>query len=156
MQVVARAPTRLACDGRDAAMTVRELLNALPADERLASGLARAGSSLDAEATGGTLGARRATPGCGFVALRGLKADGVTFAPQAIAGGASAVVAERAPESESGVPWLVVKDARLAVALMAAEFFRHPSRQMQVVGITGTNGKTTTSYLVSTMLYAAG
>jgi UDP-N-acetylmuramoyl-L-alanyl-D-glutamate--2,6-diaminopimelate ligase len=137
-------------------MTVRELLNALPADERPASGLARAGSSLDVEATGVTLDSRRATPGCVFVALRGLKADGVTFAPQAIAGGASAVVAERAPESESGVPWLVVKDARLAVALMAAEFFRHPSRQMQVVGITGTNGKTTTSYLLSAMFDAAG
>ncbi len=48
----------------------------------------------------------------------------------------------------SRVPWVVVKNARQALALLAAEFFGDPSRQMQVVGITGTNGKTTTSYLL--------
>jgi UDP-N-acetylmuramoyl-L-alanyl-D-glutamate--2,6-diaminopimelate ligase len=54
------------------------------------------------------------------------------------------------------VPWIVVPDARLALALLAAEFFGQPSRQMRVVGITGTNGKTTTSYLTSAMFDAAG
>jgi UDP-N-acetylmuramoyl-L-alanyl-D-glutamate--2,6-diaminopimelate ligase len=54
------------------------------------------------------------------------------------------------------VPWIVVKDARLALAWLAAEFFGHPSREMQVVGITGTNGKTTTGYLVSSIFEAAG
>ena len=54
------------------------------------------------------------------------------------------------------MPWIVVKDARLALAWLAAEFFGHPSREMQVVGITGTNGKTTTGYLVSSIFEAAG
>ena len=54
------------------------------------------------------------------------------------------------------VPWVVVTSARLALALLAAEFFEHPSRAMRVVGITGTNGKTTTSYLTAAILEAAG
>jgi UDP-N-acetylmuramoyl-L-alanyl-D-glutamate--2,6-diaminopimelate ligase len=90
------------------------------------------------------------------VALRGLKADGVAFAAQAVAAGASAVVAERLPDGPVPVPWVVVADARLALALLAAEFHGHPSRAMSVVGITGTNGKTTTSYLVSAIFEAAG
>jgi UDP-N-acetylmuramoyl-L-alanyl-D-glutamate--2,6-diaminopimelate ligase len=80
----------------------------------------------------------------------------VAFAPDAIAAGAAAVVASELPSAPAGVPWFVVDDARLALALLAAEFFGHPSRQMRVVGITGTNGKTTTSYLVSAILDAAG
>jgi UDP-N-acetylmuramoyl-L-alanyl-D-glutamate--2,6-diaminopimelate ligase len=78
------------------------------------------------------------------------------FAPQAIASGAAAVVAERAAESAAGVPWVVVADARLALALLAAEFAGHPSRRMKVVGITGTNGKTTTSYVIQSIFEAAG
>ena len=66
--------------------------------------------------------------------------------PQAIARGRRG---DRRPSSPrrpvSRVPWVVVQNARLALALLAAEFFGHPSRQMQVVGITGTNGKTTTA-----------
>ena len=54
------------------------------------------------------------------------------------------------------MPWIVVSDARLALALLAAEFFGHPSRQMKVVGITGTNGKTTTSYVMQAIFEAAG
>ena len=95
-------------------------------------------------------------PGWVFVGLRGLKADGAEFAPQAIAAGAAAVVAERAAPPGSAVPWIVVKDARLTLAWLAAEFFQHPSRRMRVVGITGTNGKTTTSYIVSAIFEAAG
>ena len=56
----------------------------------------------------------------------------------------------------AGVPWVPVSDARLALALLAAEFFGHPSREMRVVGITGTNGKTTTGYLVRAIFEAAG
>src|SRR5205823_4278767 len=54
------------------------------------------------------------------------------------------------------VPWVVVADARLALALLAAAFYRHPSRDMQVVGITGTNGKTTTAYVIASIFDAAG
>ncbi|MSO83822.1 MAG: UDP-N-acetylmuramoyl-L-alanyl-D-glutamate--2,6-diaminopimelate ligase [Acidobacteria bacterium] len=125
--------------------------------------------ALDVPCRGVTHDSRRVEEGWVFVALRGLKADGADFGNQATAAGAAAVVAERAPSLTSGagaasgapadlphVPWIVVKDARLALGWLAAEFFGHPSREMQVVGITGTNGKTTTGYLVGSIFEAAG
>ncbi len=143
-------------------MTVYELLSAwvralppdLPPDER--PDLPAHTAALDIACSRVTHDSRQASPGSVFVALRGFKSDGVDFAPQAIAAGAAVVVAERAPDSPSSVPWVVVADARLALAQLAAEFFGHPSREMQVVGITGTNGKTTTGYLVSAIFEAAG
>src|SRR5258705_6189367 len=78
------------------------------------------------------------------------------FPPQAGAAGAAAVVSERAAGSDIRVPWIVVANARLALAHLAAEFFGHPSEQMKVVGITGTNGKTTTSYITQAIFEAAG
>jgi UDP-N-acetylmuramoyl-L-alanyl-D-glutamate--2,6-diaminopimelate ligase len=139
-------------------MTVGELLEgfarAMPPDERphLPAGVL----ALATSCRGVTHDSRRVEAGWVFVALRGLKADGAAFAPQAIAAGAAAIVADRAASTATDVPWIVVKDARLALAWLAAEYFGHPSREMQVVGITGTNGKTTTAYLVSSILQAAG
>jgi len=138
-------------------MTVRELLRALARaagpDGRIDLPDDR---GLDVACRGVTHDSRRAGPGWVFVALRGLNADGAAFAPQAIAAGAAAVVAESAPSEPPRGPWIVVGDARLALAWLAAEFFGHPSRTMPVVGITGTNGKTTTSYLVGAIFEAAG
>jgi UDP-N-acetylmuramoyl-L-alanyl-D-glutamate--2,6-diaminopimelate ligase len=140
-------------------MTVGALLQALdrawPAGQHSHEAVA-GGRTLDIEARGVTHDSRQAGRGWVFVALRGLKADGVTFAPQAIANGAAAVVAERPPDHAAAAPWTVVPDARLALALLAAEFEGHPSRRMQVIGITGTNGKTTTSYVLSAIYEAAG
>ena len=140
-------------------MTVGALLESLdrmlPADARPQKSLAGSGT-LAVEARGVTHDSRQVAPGWIFVALRGLKADGTQFVPQAVANGAAAAVAERDPVGDAGVPWVVVKDARLALALLAAEFYGHPSRRMQVVGITGTNGKTTTSYVLSAIFEAAG
>jgi UDP-N-acetylmuramoyl-L-alanyl-D-glutamate--2,6-diaminopimelate ligase len=99
---------------------------------------------------------RAAAPGSVFVALRGLQADGSKFAGQAISRGAIAVVADAGPPPGCPVPWATVSDGRLALALAASAFFGHPSRRMRVVGITGTNGKTTTSYLVQAAVEAAG
>jgi UDP-N-acetylmuramoyl-L-alanyl-D-glutamate--2,6-diaminopimelate ligase len=73
-----------------------------------------------------------------------------------VARGAAAVVSESAQPEGVHVPWLVVRDARLALALLADRFFDHPSRRMPVVGVTGTNGKTTTCYLLASILDAAG
>jgi UDP-N-acetylmuramoyl-L-alanyl-D-glutamate--2,6-diaminopimelate ligase len=91
-----------------------------------------------------------------FVALRGLTADGASYAGQAVTAGAVAIVAETPSPGSIGVPWITVPNARVALAALADAFFEHPSGQMQVVGITGTNGKTTTSYLVRSIFEAAG
>ena len=99
---------------------------------------------------------RAVSPSALFVALRGAQADGSAFAGQAIAKGAVAVVAEADAPDRCPVPWVTVSDGRLALALLAAAFHGHPSRRMRVVGITGTNGKTTTSYLVQAAVEAAG
>jgi UDP-N-acetylmuramoyl-L-alanyl-D-glutamate--2,6-diaminopimelate ligase len=137
-------------------MTVAQLLQALTQLMPHERPAIPADAGLHASCTGVTHDSRQVGPGAVFVALQGLKVDGAVFAPQAIAAGAAAVVAEQPPATPAGVPWVVVKDARLALALLAAEFFGHPSRQMQVVGITGTNGKTTTSYLINAIFEAAG
>jgi UDP-N-acetylmuramoyl-L-alanyl-D-glutamate--2,6-diaminopimelate ligase len=117
---------------------------------------AAADAARDATVSAIVYDSRRAVPGSVFVALRGLKADGALFAKHAIDRGARAVVAEVAKPDGVPDPWLVVSDARLALALLADEFYRHPSRRMPVVGITGTNGKTTTAYLLASILDAAG
>ncbi len=123
-------------------------------------GLIRAGGVVRADAagravTGIAYDSRRVKPGHVFVALKGLHADGTAFVREAIDRGAVAVVSEL-PEPESdGIPWATVEDARLALAQMAAAFYRHPSAEMQVVGITGTNGKTTTAYLLAAIFEAA-
>jgi UDP-N-acetylmuramoyl-L-alanyl-D-glutamate--2,6-diaminopimelate ligase len=138
-------------------MTVAAVLRALDRVPGLArSPLPGAAAGVDAVCTGVTHDSRRVGRGAIFVALVGLKANGAIFAPQAIAAGASAIVAEAPPAAEVSLPWIVVSDARLALAWLSAEFFKHPSREMTVVGITGTNGKTTTSFLTSAMFDAAG
>lgn len=106
--------------------------------------------------TGISYDSRRVQPGHLFVALKGQHADGASFARQAVERGAVAVVAETAPPADLRVAWATVGDARLALALLSAAFSSHPSAEMQVIGITGTNGKTTTAYLVASIFEAAG
>jgi UDP-N-acetylmuramoyl-L-alanyl-D-glutamate--2,6-diaminopimelate ligase len=98
--------------------------------------------------------ARRVTPGALFVCVPGLKADGHDFAPDAISNGAVALVVER--ELDLAIPQLVVDDAREAMALAADAFFERPTRELEVAGVTGTNGKTTTAFLLFAILAAAG
>lgn len=99
---------------------------------------------------------RRVGRGALFVALPGQRSDGSQFAPAARSQGAIAVVAERpAPQGWSGL-WVVVPDSRFALAHIAAAFHGRPSESLRVIGITGTNGKTTTSFLVCAMFEAAG
>ncbi len=97
---------------------------------------------------------RRAVPGSLFVAIRGLATDGNQFVEAARKKGASAVCSEQPPTGEG--TWVAVEDAREALALLSAANLGDPAGQLELVGITGTNGKTTTSYLVDAALRAAG
>lgn len=106
--------------------------------------------------TGVAYDSRRVTDGAVFVALKGLKADGLDFVPEALRRGAALVVSESPRPEGLDVPWVVVRDGRLALALIGAEAHGHPSREIPVIGVTGTNGKTTTTYLLAAILDAAG
>src|ERR671930_2606990 len=98
---------------------------------------------------------RAITPGALFFCVRGANVDGHDLAPQAIEAGAAALVVER-PVEPAHVPQLVVADSRAAMAVAADVFFGHPTHELDVVGVTGTNGKTTTAHLVYAILAAAG
>jgi UDP-N-acetylmuramoyl-L-alanyl-D-glutamate--2,6-diaminopimelate ligase len=97
---------------------------------------------------------RRAGPGTLFFCVRGFRSDGHEFAPAAVAAGAVALVAEE--PLGLGVPEILVPDARAAMAPAAARFEGDPTRRLDVIGITGTNGKTTTAHIVRALLEAAG
>jgi UDP-N-acetylmuramoyl-L-alanyl-D-glutamate--2,6-diaminopimelate ligase len=97
---------------------------------------------------------RSVTPGTLFFCVPGFKVDGHDFAPDAVKRGAAALVCAR--PLGLGVPEVVVEDVRAAMASVAARFHGDPTSKLQVVGITGTNGKTTTAFLVRAILEAAG
>ena len=133
---------------------LRAFARAMPPTDRPA--LVSDARSLEVDCTGIAYDSRRVAPGMVFVAVPGMKSDGLQFVSQAITSGAAAIVAEQAAPTPAPVPWVVVSSARLALAVLATEFFDHPSHAMRVVGITGTNGKTTTSYLMAAIFEAAG
>ncbi|UFS71637.1 UDP-N-acetylmuramoyl-L-alanyl-D-glutamate--2,6-diaminopimelate ligase [Geomonas sp. RF6] len=111
--------------------------------------------TLDLAVSGLYYDSRQVQPGGVFFALRGVKSDGTDFVPAALERGAVAVVTE-SPLSLPGKTVVQVANGRLAMSLMAAAFYGNASAAMPVVGITGTNGKTTTSYLVEGILEQAG
>ena len=98
--------------------------------------------------------ARAVTPGALFFAVPGERADGHDFAAEAVERGAVALVVER--QLDLPVPQVVVRDSRAAMAPAADVFFGEPTRELEVVGVTGTSGKTTTSHLLFAILAAAG
>ncbi len=93
---------------------------------------------------------RQVQPGDLFIALRGLNVDGHRFVDKAIAQGAAAVIVEEA--TEVLCPMVVVPDTRKAMAVVAATFYHHPTKELRVIGVTGTNGKTTTTHLIQRIL----
>jgi UDP-N-acetylmuramoyl-L-alanyl-D-glutamate--2,6-diaminopimelate ligase len=100
---------------------------------------------------------RRVQPGWLFVAMRGETTDGNRYIDAALSAGAVAVATDAANETpRAGVAWAVVSHGRRALARLSANFFHHPENRLQLAGITGTNGKTTTSFLFEAMLAAAG
>jgi len=100
---------------------------------------------------------RKVRPGSLFVAVRGFHSDGHQFIPQAVQNGAAAIVAEKGHYETAfrETPLIMVDDTRRALALLAAAFYGYPSRRLTLVGITGTNGKTTTTYLIKSIIEAA-
>src|SRR5664280_1913059 len=93
---------------------------------------------------------RAAGPGTLFFCVRGFRADGHEYAPTAVAAGAAALVVER--PLGLGVPEVLVSSVRAAMAPIAARFYGEPARELDVIGVTGTNGKTTTAYLVRALV----
>jgi UDP-N-acetylmuramoyl-L-alanyl-D-glutamate--2,6-diaminopimelate ligase len=107
----------------------------------------------DAQVTDLVYDARHATPGALFFAVPGARADGHDFAAQAVENGAVALVVER--RLEIAAAQVVVRDVRLAMAPVADAFFGHPTEELEIAAVTGTSGKTTTSFLLFAILAAA-
>ena len=123
-------------------MKLRKLLAGVPlTEEEFDGGLEISSLSYDS---------RTLEPGALFVALPGAKTDGSRFIDQAMERGAAAVLCEHPPERPG--PWLTTPDARLALALTSANWFGHPGKEMTLIAVTGTNGKTTTTCLIKEML----
>jgi UDP-N-acetylmuramoyl-L-alanyl-D-glutamate--2,6-diaminopimelate ligase len=91
-----------------------------------------------------------------FVAIRGVKKDGAEFIDEAIRRGAAAVVTDRPLSAATEIPFILVPECRDAIAQLASAFYGHPAQKLKTVGITGTNGKTTSSYLIEYFLSKAG
>ena len=127
-------------------MNLRDLIADLP--------VARTLWDLDVEISALVYDNRKVEPGSLFFCVPGQKADGHEFAARAVEAGAAALVVER--ELDLAVPQVVVADARAAMAPVAARFWGDPTAELRVVGVTGTNGKTTTAFLVREILEAAG
>lgn len=99
---------------------------------------------------------RQVKPGFLFVAIEGFKTDGHEYIDDAVKNGAAAVVIKQKVSVPEGIAWVHVHNTRHALAHIAARFYYNPSAKMKIIGITGTNGKTTTSNLVAAVLSASG
>ncbi len=113
----------------------------------------RAAADLTMEITGVSYDSRQTRKGELFAAITGFAADGHRFIPMAAERGAACVLCEQAPETD--IPYIQVADSRLALAQVSAAFFGYPAAEMTMVGVTGTNGKTTTTYLLKDILEKA-
>ncbi len=139
-------------------MKFSELVSAIqashPGSRRSVSAASTA--AVDPEITSIHYRAQKVQPGGLFVAVAGMVADGHDYIDIAIDNGAAAVVCQKPVVTPAGIAKAEVKDTRAALAALSAQFYGHPSEKMKLVGITGTNGKTTTTYLIERILEAAG
>ena len=110
-------------------------------------------ADLEMEISGVSYDSRKTSCGDLFVAMTGYAVDGHDFIPMAAEKGAVCVLCERAPEMD--IPWVRVASARRELAVLSANWFSHPADEMTMIGVTGTNGKTTTTYLLKNILEAA-
>jgi len=133
-----------------AAVRLAKLLRGIDSRDATAHG--------DLEISELTYDSRLVKPGTLFVAIRGEKTDGNKFVSDAVNRGAAAVISDQANPGTlpAEFPWIQVADARKALAISAANYYVRPAEVLKLIGVTGTNGKTTTSYLVDSILRAAG
>lgn len=128
-------------------MKVKDVLQGIP--------VVKVHGSQDEEIQGISYSSQSVESGFLFAALRGEKTDGFHFIPEALSRGAAAILSDRPKPEEFETSWIQVQDARKSLALCSANFFQHPSRKLKVVGITGTKGKTTITYMIESILKAA-
>lgn len=131
-------------------ISLRQLISAIPVSAL--KGITNPGQSVK----GLTCDSRAVKPGCVFVAVPGEKVDGRKYIRDAVAGGCVAVVVEDESGLSGEIPLIRVPDSHYAYGLMAAEYFGHPARRMKMIGLTGTNGKTTTSWMLEQVVKAGG
>lgn len=112
--------------------------------------------SVDTEVTTLVYDSRKVEKGSVFVCISGSVRDAHEFIPDVIAKGAAAIIVEKDVEPQEGVTYLKVENSRLALACMSAAYFDHPARKLKTIGITGTKGKTTTTYMVKSILESSG
>ena len=129
-------------------MKLKQLVNELAST--------RVEGPLERDVAGISYDSRRVTPGMVFVAIPGQKTDGHDYISTAIDRGATAVICEKNGVVSQRVTQIKVPDAREALARAAAAFYQHPSEKLKVIGVTGTNGKTTVAFMVKQILEAAG
>ena len=132
-------------------MKLKELIGVLPSGQMLNT---LKGWEMEVDIKGIAYDSREVKDGYLFAALHGRDTNGRRFIPDAVRNGAAAILAE---EMGSGttIPQVIVTDARESMAKLACRFFGDPSKELVLIGVTGTNGKTTTTYLIESILKQA-